>query len=130
MHARARVCSLSLSLSFPFLSLLPLSLFLVPASPSCHLPFEAIQPSNPALQVLPAPLKPILDAKGFERLHISLQDMGTEPLQDYYMRAHKFITAGDFNKTGMGHTKATFRSLRCTFARPITVRLRTPICVA
>lgn len=49
--------------------------------------------------VLPVPLQPIVDS-GFERLQIPLHDQGTEPLSDYFMQCHNFITAGAFNKTG------------------------------
>mmetsp|Transcript_105350 Transcript_105350/g.304028 ORF Transcript_105350/g.304028 Transcript_105350/m.304028 type:complete len:211 (-) Transcript_105350:1026-1658(-) len=52
------------------------------------------------ITVLPAPIKTMMNAKGFETLHIPVDDLGTEPLDDFFMKAYKFITASDFDKTG------------------------------
>ena len=57
-------------------------------------------PTTTVPQVLPAPIKTMMNAKGFETLHIPVDDLGTEPLDDFFMKAYKFITASDFDKTG------------------------------
>ena len=45
----------------------------------------------------PAQLKP----KDFKMLHIRAEDLGTEPLDEFFYKAYRFITAADFENTGI-----------------------------